>query len=187
MPTGPEMQTKIIYNLNVLKQIAEKSNNANKKYKIQAYQKVIDKINKIVFVQNSNLRNNPFQKVAGESVQNRVNWIVKHNRNLEEVEEFIKDAEEREANEYEESEYEESEYEEGEYEEGEYEEGDNAQSFVPKEDISKRKIRKICNTMKSINSIETLVLNLNLKNELVTNILRDLDKLKRDSREDLFQ
>lgn len=167
--TGEQMYELVIRNLDILKKIANESRESNKKYKVQAYQRAIDSIK-------DNLAQgklSPCKAVAGKSVQERINWIIEHRRDIPEVSEYIQEDEE-------------SEDEEGSEEEESEEEEEETDQFVVKEDISKRQIKKICNAMKSINEIESIVLNLNLKNELVTNILRDLNKLKEDCREELF-
>lgn len=172
--TGEQMYELVIRNLDILKQIANESRESNKKYKEQAYQRAIDNIKHNL----AEGKQAPCKAVAGKSVQERIDWIIKHREDIPEVSEYIQEDEE--------SEEEESEELESEEEEEESEEDEETNQFVVKEDISKRQIKKICNTMKSLNTIESIVLNLNLKNELVTNMLRDLNKLKEDCREELF-
>lgn len=162
--TGEQMYELVIRNLDILKQIAKESRESNKKYKEQAYQRAIDNIKHNL----AEGKQAPCKAVAGKSVQERIDWIIKHREDIPEVSEYIQEDEESEE------------------EEEESEEDEETNQFVVKEDISKRQIKKICNTMKSLNTIESIVLNLNLKNELVTNMLRDLNKLKEDCREELF-
>lgn len=171
--TEEQMYELVIRNLDILKTIANESGASNKEYKVQAYQRAIDNIKHNL----SQGKKDACKAVAGKSVQERINWIIQHRRDIPEVSEYVQDDEESEA---EESGDEESEDEE------ESDEEEETNEFVVKEDISKRRMQKICNTMKSLNTIENLVFNLNLKNALVTNILRDLNKLKEDCREELF-
>ena len=166
--TEEQMYELVIRNLDILKTIANESGASNKEYKAQAYQRAIDKIKHNL----SQGKKDACKAVAGKSVQERINWIIQHRRDIPEVSEYVQD--------HEESDDEESEDEE------ESDEEEETNEFVVKEDISKRRMQKICNTMKSLNTIESLVFNLNLKNALVTNILRDLNKLKEDCREELF-
>jgi alpha-galactosidase/6-phospho-beta-glucosidase family protein len=179
--TGEHLYELVIRNLDILKKITNKSEESNKEYKAQAYQRAIDNIKDNL----SQGKKDPCKAVAGKSVQERINWIIQHRRDIYEVSEYIEEDEESEQEEFEEEESEEEEFEEEEFEEEESEDEESNQ-FVVKEELSKRRMQKICNTMKSLNTIESIVFNLNLKNELVSNILRDLNKLKADCREELF-
>tara|TARA_B110000483_G_C18103076_1_gene506622 strand:- start:53 stop:556 length:504 start_codon:yes stop_codon:yes gene_type:complete len=163
--TVRDMHALVIINLDVLKAIATQSDAPNKQYKTEAYQRAIDNI-KSNIIQS---KKNPYQNVAGKSIQDRIDWVLKYGRNIDEVSEYLNEKDSLD-----------DEEEEG------YEEEAEINQFVVKEDLSKRKIHKICNIMKSLNTIESMVFNLNLKNELVTNILCDLNKMKEECREELF-
>ena len=172
-----DLRELILTNLSTMKQIVESLKDSTSVYKARAYDNAIKKL------PNKPIRNqNDMPKIAGANIMEKIKWIIQFQKNLAEVEQYLKNQEsapqgsnkKKTVVQFEERE--------------EAEDSDEEEymvSYTAKE-VSKRHKKKVVGTLKSLNSIESQVYELDLHNEYVTSILSNIDLLKRTYQDEIF-
>jgi len=180
-----DLRELILTNLSTMKQIVESLKDSTSVYKARAYDNAIKKL------PNKPIRNqNDMPKIAGANIMEKIKWIIQFQKNLAEVEQYLKNQEsapqgsnkKKTVVQFEERE----EAEDSDEEEAEdSDEEEYMVSYTAKE-VSKRHKKKVVGTLKSLNSIESQVYELDLHNEYVTSILSNIDLLKRTYQDEIF-
>ena len=179
--TQEDLRELILTNLSTMKEIVESLNDSTSVYKARAYDNAIKKLPK------KQIHNqNDMPTIAGANIMEKIKWIIKFQKNLAEVEQYLKSKESvpegskknKRAKMLEEREEE---------SDGEEEESDEEYMvrYTAKE-VSKRHKKKAVGTLKTLNSIESQVYELDLHNEYVTSILTNIDLLKRTYQDEIF-
>ena len=173
--TQEDLRELILTNLSTMKEIVESLNDSTSVYKARAYDNAIKKLPK---KQIHNQKDMP--TIAGANIMEKIKWIIKFQKNLAEVEQYLKSKESVPEGSKKNKREEESDGEEEEESDEEY-----MVRYTAKE-VSKRHKKKAVGTLKTLNSIESQVYELDLHNEYVTSILTNIDLLKRTYQDEIF-